>query len=52
MALAPEQAYGRARLLIEQWGSRHLVRGGLGIFALAAFLWALSGGRGRVTRVS
>jgi hypothetical protein len=45
MALAPEQAGNRARVLIEQWGSRQAVRGGLGILALAAFLWAFNGRR-------
>src|SRR5262245_440823 len=45
-ALAPDVAGARSRTLIEQWGTLHAVRSGLGIAAMAAFLWALNRRRG------
>ena len=50
MALAPEAASGSSRALIEQWGSLHGVRSGLGILAVAAFLWPLATPRAAVAR--
>ena len=42
MALAPDAADAGSRAMIEQWGMLHAVRGGLGLLATAAFLWALN----------
>jgi len=42
MALAADQAGARTHALAEQWGNLHFVRAGLGILALATFLWALN----------
>lgn len=40
MATAPEAASAASRALVEQWGSAHAVRTGLGLAATALFLWA------------
>lgn len=39
MATAPDAASPASRALIEQWGSAHAVRTGLGLAATALFLW-------------
>jgi anthrone oxygenase-like protein len=41
-AIVPEAAGTGSRALIERWGSLHVVRGGLGLLATIAFLWALN----------
>jgi hypothetical protein len=40
MATTPDAANAATRALIEQWGSAHAVRTGLGLVATALFLWA------------
>ncbi len=50
MALAPEAASGSSRALIEQWGSLHGVRCGLGILATVALLWPLATPRAAAAR--
>ena len=42
MALAPDAASAASRALIERWGTLHTVRSGLGLLALAAFVWTLA----------
>jgi hypothetical protein len=50
LALAPEAASASSRALIEQWGSLHAVRSGLGILAVAALLWPLATPRAAAAR--
>jgi hypothetical protein len=49
-ALAPEAASGSSRALIEQWGTLHGVRSGLGLLAVAAFVWPLATPRAAAVR--
>jgi hypothetical protein len=41
-ATAPEAANDVTRGLIGQWGRLHAVRSALGLFAVAAYLWAMA----------
>ncbi|MCK9915133.1 DUF1772 domain-containing protein [Microbacteriaceae bacterium K1510] len=41
-ATAPEEASDVTRGLISQWGRLHAVRSALGVFAVVAYLWAMT----------
>jgi hypothetical protein len=40
MAIIPENADAKTRVLIEKWGGLHAVRSAFGFFATVFFLWA------------
>jgi hypothetical protein len=42
MALAPAQAGANVHALVAHWGTLHAVRSGLGVLAVATFVWALN----------
>jgi Domain of unknown function (DUF1772) len=42
MAMTPQHAGARVHALVQQWGQLHAVRAGLGVLALATFVWALN----------